>query len=313
MLGPRRSLFSLSDISDKELKPFFEKVAKLKSILSQTGDLSTHLKPSRRRHVAALFFLEPSTRTRVSFEIAAKRLGIETVLFDNLRASSMTKGESNTDTFLNIQAMKPDVFVVRHPEDSELAEALRASDIPVINGGQGAIGHPTQALLDCFTAIEKLGSLEGKNILFVGDVKFARAAHSSIELFSRLGANIGCLSPEKMGYDGPIKVKNFDEISVASTWADVVLGLRIQKERHNKNVNFSAGDYIRRFRLDSENLAQLKKQALIMHPGPFVTDVDFSPELLKDKRCVIHDQVENGVYVRALLLGRILDLWLEDF
>ena len=240
-------------------------------------------------------------------------MGVDTVLFDNIRSSSMAKGESYADTFFTIQAMNPDVFVVRHPENHELAEALRASKIPVVNAGQGAIGHPTQALLDCFTALEGLGHLEGKNILFIGDVKFGRAAHSSITLFSRLGSNIGCLSPEGMGYEGQLKVQKFSDIQEASSWADVVIGLRIQKERHAESVDFSAGDYIRKFRLDPENLATLKKEALIMHPGPFVPEVDFSSVLLKDKRCRVHQQVENGVYIRTLLLGKILDLWSEDF
>ena len=314
MLGPQRSLFSLEDISDQELKPFFQKVEKIKNALSDSGEgLSPYLKKQNSRPVVALFFLEPSTRTRLSFEIAGKRLGVDTVLFDNLRSSSITKGESATDTFFTFKAMKPDLFVVRHPEDAELAEALRASDIPVVNGGQGAIGHPTQALLDCYTASEKLGSLEGKKVLFVGDIKFGRAALSSMELFSRMGASVGCLSPEGMGYDGKLNVQNFNDIAEASAWADVVMGLRIQKERHNENVNFSAGDYIRRFRLDSNNLSALKDEAIIMHPGPFVPEVDFSSALLKDKRCVVHEQVENGVYVRILLLGQILDLWTEDF
>jgi aspartate carbamoyltransferase catalytic subunit len=313
MLGPRRSLFSLDDISDKELGPFFKNVTKVKQAFAENKGFSHLQKSTEKNYLAALFFLEPSTRTRLSFEIAAKRLGIQTVLFDNIRSSSVAKGESFADTFFTIQSMKPDLFVVRHPENEELAEALRASHIPIINGGQGAIGHPTQALLDCYTALESFGNLEGKNILFVGDIKYGRAAHSSIELFSRLGSSIGCLSPEGMGYEGKLKTKVFNDIQEASAWADVVMGLRIQKERHTESVSFSAGDYIRRFRLDPDNLSELKDEAIIMHPGPFVPEVDFSSTLLKDKRCMVHRQVENGVYVRAFLLGQILDLWVEGF
>jgi aspartate carbamoyltransferase catalytic subunit len=223
--------------------------------------------------------------------------------FGNEGASSLSKGETPEDTLYNVAAMKPDLMVVRYGSQPSIHRALQKISVPIISGGGGATEHPTQALLDAFTIEEKHGSLKGQKILFVGDVLHSRVAHSGIKLFSRMGAEVATACPESlMRSDALVREhKHFIKLDEAIKWADVVMGLRIQKERHSDMTEDFSEYY-----LSASVLSSLKKDGLIMHPGPFIPGHDMDREVLADSRCVIHRQVENGVYVRMALMAQIL-------
>lgn len=310
MSASSASLFQIQDLNERQIFQLFEKASRLSVEFFKSGNLHNLIDMNRAaENVVLLFFLEPSTRTRVSFEMAALRLGLKTLRFDDVSSSSLAKGESSTDTLFNLMAMHPNALVVRHGNDPELALTLRNLKIPVISGGQGGLSHPTQALLDVYTVFKEKGSIENKKILFVGDVKHGRAALSSLELFSQLRAKVGTVSPEAMQYEGKLPVQSFSDLQSGLKWADVVIGLRVQKERNSRVPKISDEDYKKYYRLDVESIQPLGKSALIMHPGPFVPGHDFDPRLLQDKRCRIHQQVENGVFIRMALLADCLSLW----
>lgn len=300
-----RSYIRSEDLNNESLAQFFQKVSDLQKIGAAKITTSHKAAP-----VAALLFFEPSTRTRFSFEMAAKRLGIQTLTLDSAAGTSLSKGETLLDTIENIAAMKPDILVVRHSGNPDVNEYLRQSKIPVINAGDGTDEHPTQALLDAFTVLRRRGQVKGEKLLFVGDIKHSRVAQSDFKLFSRLGIEVGYCGPAELLPDHTqwAKAQRFEELSAGLEWCDTVMGLRLQQERHSGQDYLDLNQYIQKYRLDFNSLASLKKNGLIMHPGPFVPEVDLSTDVLKDPRCVIHEQVENGVYVRMALLAEILGI-----
>jgi len=264
----------------------------------------------RTPKVAALIFFEPSTRTSMSFEIAAHRIGARATNFTPDAFTSVAKGESAHETLENILAMQPDIAVVRHAGDANVEKILQRTPIPVVNAGDGKNEHPTQALLDAATIIERLGHVEAQKIVFVGDVEHSRVARSDRSLFTMLGAQVAVCAPEYLQPKSKdwAEVKRFVSLDEAVAWSTVCMGLRVQKERHS-NARFDANDYIKNFRIDKKNIARLSPDALIMHPGPFVPEEDLSEEILEDSRCVIHAQVTNGVYVRMAVLGQMLEVF----
>lgn len=302
-----RSLFSINDLSVDEVSFLFDRAQSLFQDFTskkpiQKREPSLSLMPK----LVALVFLEPSTRTRISFEVACKRLGVEAVVLDSAPASSLSKGESAQETILNILATKPEALVFRASGGWDEFSFLEKADIPVINAGLGAYEHPTQALLDVFTIKKKLGSVEGKKVLFVGDVAHSRVVRSSYHLLKKMGASVGGCGPQSwLQAEG----LSFDfterELTTALEWCDVVVGLRIQQERHGDKT-FDIKSYIESYCLTSDKLKALGPGGLILHPGPFVSGVDLSPEVLEDSRCSIRDQVTYGVWVRAALLESIL-------
>ncbi len=300
-----RSYIRSEDLNNDSLTQFFQKVSNLQKIGVKNIKASHTVAP-----VAALLFFEPSTRTRFSFEMAAKRLGISILTLDSAAGTSLSKGETLLDTIENIAAMKPDVLVVRHSGAQEVNEYLRESKIPVINAGDGTDEHPTQALLDAFTVQRRRGQTKGEKMLFVGDIKHSRVAQSDFKLFSRLGMQIGYCGPAELLPDRTqwAKAQRFEDLSAGLEWCDSVMGLRLQQERHSGQDYLDLNEYIQKYRLDFNTLQSLKPDGLIMHPGPYVPEVDLSTDVLKDPRCVIHEQVENGVYVRMALLAEILGL-----
>jgi aspartate carbamoyltransferase catalytic subunit len=281
-----------------------------KNIIQTAIDLkSAKLQPfaSKSPQVVALVFFEPSTRTRLSFEIAAQRLGAKTVLFSADASTSTIKGEGYSESLETVLAMRPDAIVCRHSGQKELEIILQNSTVPVISAGGGQTEHPTQALLDAMTIIENRGQIEGEKILFVGDVAHSRVANSGLSLFTQLGAQVASCSPSEWApkSESWSKTKNFTKISEAVSWATVCIGLRIQKERHQSQSNdLNLADY----RLDNKNLKNLDPKGLIMHPGPFVEGVDLAKEVLSDSRCMIREQVTNGVFIRMAVLGDVLGL-----
>lgn len=261
------------------------------------------------RVVVNLFF-EPSTRTRTSFEIAAKRLGADVVNIA-VEHSSTKKGETLLDTVQNIDAMQVDALVIRHNEDGVpqfIAPHLRCS---VINAGDGKHEHPTQALADAFTMRAKKKKLENLTVAICGDIAHSRVAHSNALLLTKFGANVRFIAPSYFlsPKDKVEGVEVFDDMAKGLAGADVVMMLRIQHERMAQGeFAVSLKEYHQRYGLDHKKLALAKPDVVVMHPGPVNRDVEISSQLVDDpKFSVIHDQVENGVAVKMALLDLLLN------
>ena len=263
--------------------------------------------PTLRGKTVINLFLEPSTRTRTSFEIAAKRLSADAVNISG-SASSTVKGETLLDTARNLDAMAPDVVVVRHAQAGAaemLAGRIRAG---VVNAGDGAHEHPTQALLDCSTIRKHKGGLEGLDIVICGDIRHSRVARSNIWAFTKLGARVRIVAPrtllapglEAMGTPGSVSIH--ERLEPALEGADVIMMLRIQKERIGGALFPNTREYSRYFGLNPRRLALAKPDAIVMHPGPINRGIEIDPAVADGPRAVILDQVARGVAVRMAVL-----------
>lgn len=256
---------------------------------------------SFRKLVLANLFLEPSTRTKMSFEMAAHRLGIKPLNFE-AGSSALKKNESFLDTFKTVAAMKPDLMVIRQSEKGFLAKAAGLTEIPLINAGDGTGEHPTQALLDALTMIRARGQLEGLNVSICGDIGHSRVARSNFHLLTKMGANVTAFGPKIfMPDDLPDGVNRANSFEEALQGADVVMMLRIQLERMENPP--ALGDYFDSYGLSAVRLALAKPDAIVMHPGPMNRGVEIADEVADDPgRSVIFDQVTNGVAVRMAVL-----------
>jgi aspartate carbamoyltransferase catalytic subunit len=259
--------------------------------------------PTLRGKTVINLFYEASTRTRTSFEIAGKRLSADTI---NISAStsSMVKGETLIDTAKNLEAMNPDIIVIRHSAAGAphmLARLLRQS---IINAGDGAHEHPTQALLDMMTIRSKKGRIAGLRVAIVGDITHSRVARSNIHGLTRMGAQVSVAGPATMLPRGieSLGVRAYTHIDDAIRDADIIMMLRIQTEREKNNIFPSLREYANHFSLNSRNIALAREDALIMHPGPMNRGVEISPDIADGPRSIILDQVTNGVAVRMALL-----------
>jgi aspartate carbamoyltransferase catalytic subunit len=281
--------------------------------LAQVADRPVKKLPTLRGRTVVNLFFEDSTRTRISFEAAAKRLSADVINF-SAKGSSLSKGESLKDTALTLQAMGADAVVIRHGA-SGAAHRLATSDWihgAVINAGDGTHEHPTQALLDAYTMRQHLrdgqGSLDGLNVVIVGDVLHSRVARSNVWLLDTLGADVTLVAPPTLlpvGIDTwPCRVSYDLDAAVAK--ADVVMMLRVQMERMNAAFFPSAREYSRRYGLDSERMAAMPDHALVMHPGPMNRGMEIGAEVADAPRSVILDQVTNGVSVRMAVLYLLL-------
>ncbi|MFA9373868.1 MAG: aspartate carbamoyltransferase catalytic subunit [Poseidonibacter sp.] len=252
--------------------------------------------------IVTLFF-ENSTRTRSSFEIAAKRLGAEIVSLD-VGTSSTNKGETIFDTVANINAMKPDAIIVRH-SDCGLPESLtKFVDCPIVNAGDGKHSHPTQALLDLFTIFEHFdGQTDGKKIAIVGDVRSSRVAGSNRRLLPRFGIDVNLVAPDCFKYDGD-EYKQFNNINDIIDDLDIIMSLRTQLERHSEIYFESLNDYAKDYCITEEVMGD--RNILLLHPGPVNRNVDISDEMLKDPRNKILEQVTNGVAIRMAVLKKLV-------
>ena len=295
----RKDLTGLDELNAEEITFLLDTARAFKGV----GERSLKKVPALRGKTLVNFFVEPSTRTRTSFEVAAMRLSADVVNI-SATASSLQKGETLKDTALNLQALRADVIVLRHssPGSSKfLAERLDSS---IINAGDGAHEHPTQGLLDIFTIREKFGKIEGLNIAIVGDILFSRVARSNIFGLLKLGAKVTLVGPstlvprsfEKLG----VRVSHrIDEILAE---ADVVNLLRIQHERQRKEYFPGLGEYVALFGLTKARAEKLKPSCLIMHPGPINRGVEIDSEVADGKQSVILEQVTNGIAVRMAVL-----------
>jgi aspartate carbamoyltransferase catalytic subunit len=261
----------------------------------------------RGRMVVNLFF-EASTRTRTSFEIAAKRLGADTISI-TAQASSVSKGESLVDTLNTLAAMRPDAIVMRHSASGAPHFLQRYLETPIINAGDGTHEHPTQALLDARTILDRGASLEGLRVAIIGDIAHSRVARSNVYLLSKFGADIvlcgpASLLPEELTQIAP-GVTLTTDMNEAIRDADVIMMLRVQLERQHE-ATFPASEYFQFYGLRLEHLRLARPDAIVMHPGPINRGREISSEVADSQRSVILTQVENGIAVRMAVLDRFL-------
>jgi aspartate carbamoyltransferase catalytic subunit len=266
--------------------------------------------PSLRDITIANLFFENSTRTKLSFELAEKRLSADVVNFAS-SSSSVSKGETLIDTVNNILAMKVDMVVMRHPNPGAALFLAKHVDSKIINAGDGAHEHPTQALLDAFSIKEKLGSVKGKKIAIIGDILHSRVALSNIFCLKKLGAEVMVCGPTTLlpKYIGSLGVKVESNLRKALEWCDVANMLRIQLERQDVKYFPSLREYTMLFGLNKELLDSLSKKIVVMHPGPINRGVEITSDVADSNQSIILEQVENGVAVRMavlfLLAGRV--------
>ncbi len=258
--------------------------------------------PLRGKTIVNLFY-ESSTRTRISFELAEKRLSANPISF-SASTSSVKKGESLRDTMRNIEAMKIDMVVVRHSSPGVPLFLTHCTDAVVINAGDGLHEHPTQALLDLMTIRRTFGKLEGLKVAIVGDIAHSRVARSNVWGMRTMGMDVVLCGPPPLLPQHPesLDVRVTDNMSKAMEGADVVMLLRLQLERQNKGLVPSIREYRDRYGLDREKLAQLPPHAVVMHPGPINRGIELASEVADCERSVILDQVTNGVAVRMAVL-----------
>jgi len=287
--------------------------AEIESILDRAKSFQPQQTASRKsdllrgRMIVNLFF-EASTRTRTSFEIAAKRLGADAISI-SASASSVSKGESLVDTLNTLGAMRPDAIVMRHAASGAPHFLARHLPTPIINAGDGTHEHPTQALLDARTILDRRPTLEGLRVAIIGDIAHSRVARSNLFLLSKFGAQIvlcgpASLVPAELAQLAP-GVTITHQIEEAIRDADVIMMLRVQLERQHEAA-FSANEYFQFYGLRLEHIERAKPDAIVMHPGPINRGREISSEVADSQRSVILNQVENGVAVRMAVLERIL-------
>ncbi|MBW2732170.1 MAG: aspartate carbamoyltransferase catalytic subunit [Deltaproteobacteria bacterium] len=261
--------------------------------------------PTLRGQTVVNLFMEPSTRTRISFEVAEKRLSADTINF-SASTSSTKKGETLLDTVKNLEAMSPQILVMRHSEPGAAHFVAKRVNAAVVNAGDGAHAHPTQALLDCATIRKVKGKIKGLEIAIVGDIDHSRVARSDIIALRKLGANVRVAGPKTMIPPGLAELTGATvchKLGEAVEGADVVMMLRIQAERQGGACLFpSTREYSRTFGLDSDVLSMSKDDAIVMHPGPMNRGVEITPEVADGPRSVILYQVTYGVAVRMAVL-----------
>jgi aspartate carbamoyltransferase catalytic subunit len=294
-----RSLLGIENLSDKEISAVLDLARRMQPAKAR---------PSLRGKRIVLLFYEASTRTRVSFEIAANTLGASTYLV-HATASSIEKGESLLDTALTLQAQGADAIVIRHPSSGAPHFLNKHIAVPIINAGDGMHEHPSQALLDAFTILERRKKLEDLRVAVIGDIYHSRVARSDILLLSRFGAKITLCGPPELVPDLAVTLAPglavTRSVQEALSDADVVMLLRVQKERL-AGRHLAVEQYIAHFQLTPELLALARKDAIVMHPGPMIRGMELTDAVADGSQSVVLDQVHNGVRVRMAILARAL-------
>lgn len=294
-----KDLISLKDVPAETINLILDTATPMKDIIKR----QIKKVPTLRGRTVVTVFYEASTRTRTSFELAAKYLSADTVSIA-AATSSVSKGESLKDTARTIESMGADVVVLRHPMAGAPALLARTLKAPVINAGDGAHEHPTQALLDLFTVREKKGRLEGLKVVIVGDILHSRVARSDIWGFTTMGAEVRLAGPATLMPPGIEKtgVRVYNDLDEALEGADVVNILRIQLERQQQGLFPGLREYAMMYGINRDRLKLAAPDALVMHPGPMNRGVEISPEVADGLQSVINEQVTNGVAVRMALL-----------
>ncbi len=302
-----KSFISIQDLSDQDISDIFNRSSVFKKLDKVAKPLSSVVKFKKDKFLKSfLVFQEPSTRTRVSFEIASHNLGITPILFSDIKNTSMVKGETLEETLSTLSCFHPDFIVLRY-KGSVLPS--KKFSIPIISAGFDSYEHPTQALIDVFTIQEQRGKIKGEKILIVGDVLHSRVSNSNLKLLKRLGAEVAFCSPTSLFPQGDFweGVRRFDSLDDGVKWADVIMSLRIQHERHDMSIGLSIAEYRDYYHIGSKQLGLFKSDGIILHPGPYVCGVEIGNEILTDSRCHILTQVENSPYIRTAVLSLILD------
>ncbi|MFJ7933074.1 aspartate carbamoyltransferase catalytic subunit [Sporosarcina sp. NPDC096371] len=285
-------LVSMKQLTEEEIMALLERAETLKKL---------GIREFPGKYTVSNLFFEPSTRTKMSFEMAERKLGLEVLPFESSFSSAL-KGETLYDTVKTLEAIGVDALVVRHPEDGYYEELVGRTSVSIINGGDGSGQHPTQSLLDLFTIKEEFGSFEGLNVLIAGDIAHSRVARSNADALTKLGANVTYLCPTEWAGEFH-SVDSWDEVIGTS---DVVMLLRVQHERHEGEELFTKESYHEQYGLTEQRALQMKKNAIIMHPGPFNRGVEIADSLIETAQSRIFKQMENGVYIRAAVLEEIL-------
>jgi aspartate carbamoyltransferase catalytic subunit len=292
-------LVGIKELSKEDIELIFQTADNFKSVINRP----IKKVPSLRDLTIANLFFENSTRTRLSFELAEKRLSADVVNF-SAASSSVKKGETLIDTVNNILAMKVDMVVIRHPNAGAAKFLSEHVDSRIVNAGDGAHEHPTQALLDSYSIREKLGSVQGKKVVIVGDIIHSRVALSNIFCLQKQGAEVMVCGPATLipKYIKELGVKVEHDLRKALEWCDVANMLRIQLERMDVNYFPSLREYTMLYGLDVNLLNSLSKKIVVMHPGPINRGVEITSEVADSDQAIILDQVENGLAVRMAVI-----------
>ena len=293
------NLLGIKNLNFDDFKLIFDTATKFKEVINRP----IKKVPSLRDITIANLFFENSTRTKLSFELAEKRLSADILNF-SASGSSINKGETLEDTVNNILSMKVDIIVIRHPNSGAAYFLSQRVKSKIINAGDGVNEHPTQALLDCFSLIEKIGDLKGKNIAIVGDVLHSRVALSNIYALNKLGAKVMVCGPMSLipKYIESLGVVIEKDLVKALRWCDAVNMLRVQNERMDLSYFPTTREYSQLYRLDSNILKLVNKPITILHPGPINRGVEISSEIADSENAIILNQVENGVAVRMAVI-----------
>lgn len=298
--GPMNHLLTIDDLTRSEI----EELCDLADEFAEVTEREIPKVPALRGVTVATAFFEPSTRTRLSFERAARALSADVMSFVP-GTSSLSKGESLKDTVLTLRAMGADIMVVRHAAVGAPWRVAEWTDCPTVNAGDGTHQHPTQALLDTSTLRRRFGKLDGLRIGIVGDVRHSRVARSDLAAFTTMGASVVCIAPRTLlppaGWPYP-SVQDLDEVIGE---LDVVYLLRVQTERGGQSMFPSLAEYAERYGMTTARFRRLHAEAVVMHPGPMNRGVEISPEVADHPRCLVLDQVRVGVAVRMAVLFRL--------
>jgi len=294
-----KHLIDTNDLSDKQIDDILADAIKFKK---------SSPPPLLVNRVMLTLFFEDSTRTRSSFEIAAKKLGMSVVHL-NPSTSSTKKGETLQDTFENLCAMEPDTIVIRHSQNNIPSQLSSLNLTPVINAGAGNYAHPTQAMLDYMTLKEHFGDIRGKTIAIVGDIVTSRVASSATRLLTRMGMNVVFVGPKE--FLPPLSfasdaMPQYETLDRVIEQVDAVMSLRVQLERHEKEIFKDYESYAKKYCITKDRIKD--RDILVLHPGPVMRNIDITDEVLLDDRCKVLTQVNNGLYIRmAILKNLILD------
>ena len=294
-----KHLLGIKNLQAEDISLIFKTADQFKEVINRP----IKKVPSLRDITIANLFCENSTRTRLSFELAQKRLSTDVVNF-SAASSSVKKGETLIDTVNNILSMKVDMIVMRHPNAGAPTYLSKHIDVPIVNAGDGAHEHPTQALLDAYSIREKLGSVNGKKVVIVGDILHSRVALSNIFCLQKLGAEVKVCGPATMmpKHIESLGITYEPDLKKALEWCDVANMLRIQLERQDTKYFPSLREYSMLYGLDMEMLNSLDKKIVVMHPGPINRGVEITSEVADSDQSIILDQVENGVAIRMAVI-----------
>lgn len=296
----RKDLLDIASLEREEIECLLDQSIPFKELFTR----SVKKVPALKGKSVLMLFYEPSTRTHSSFEVAAKRLSADVTNFD-VAQSSISKGESVRETVETLQAMRTDYIIVRHGRSGLPGMIARQTKASVINAGDGAHAHPTQALLDAFTIREKFPETSGKKVLIIGDILHSRVARSTSMILKKLGVDVAYLGPGSLvPKNGPENIRRFTDYKEAMAWSpDVIYLLRVQMERQDAQYFPSLREYHKLYGINDARLEEIRKRGLyLMHPGPVNRGVELCDAVMDYERSLINDQVENGIAVRMAVL-----------